>query len=150
MAIGSTPLVGFHFNVLFQFQPQMDVDGNFQSINGLKVTLETESVAEGGQNRFKHQLPLRTSYQDLVLKRGMVSDFSTINKWFRLAMEDYTFIPISIVITLMNGESEIVKSWFISHAIPLSYEVGEFNAEENRLLFETLTLRYNHFREITL
>lgn len=148
MIFGNSPLVGFYFRVFFQFQPIMNIDGSFQSVSGLKATLETEAIAEGGINRYKHQLPLRTSYQDLVLKRGMVSNLSVLTKWCALALEDYVFAPVDLTVLLMNENSMVSKGWYISHAIPVSYEIGEFNAEESKLVIESITLKYNYFTEI--
>ncbi|WP_308005769.1 phage tail protein, partial [uncultured Chryseobacterium sp.] len=77
----SNPIPGFYFSVIFELLPQFSVDTKFQSVNGLKVTMETEPYTEGGQNKFKHHLPLRSGYQDLVLKRGLTSDMSGLSMW---------------------------------------------------------------------
>ena len=57
----SNPIVGFHFSVIFELLPQFSIDTKFQSVGGLKGTLEMESVKEGGQNRFTHQLPINNN-----------------------------------------------------------------------------------------
>ncbi|MCW3162456.1 phage tail protein [Chryseobacterium oryctis] len=144
----SNPIVGFYFSVIFELIPQFSVDTKFQSVTGLKVTMETESYTEGGQNRFKHSLPVRSGYQDLVLKRGLTSDMSGISMWCTQALEDFIFSPANLIITLLNENGNPVKVWYVSHAIPLSYELGDFNAEENKIVIETITLRYNFFKEI--
>lgn len=64
------PPLGFHFKI--EFGNQKD-EYQFQSVSGLNVDLETEEIAEGGENRFKHKLPLRARYPNLVLKRGILS-----------------------------------------------------------------------------
>jgi phage tail-like protein len=146
----SDPIVGFHFSVIFELVPQFSIDTKFQSVTGLKVTMETESYTEGGQNRFKHSFPLRSGYQDLVLKRGLTSDMSGLSMWCTQALEDFVFYPANLVVSLLNENGNPVKVWYVSHAIPLSYEFSDFNAEENKIVIETITLRYNFFKEIPI
>lgn len=146
----SDPIAGFHFSVIFELVPQFSVDTKFQSVNGLKVTMETEPYTEGGQNRFKHTLPLRSGYQDLVLKRGVTNDLSGISMWCYQAMEDLIFYPANLIVSLLNENGNPVKVWYVSHAIPLSYEFSELNAEENKIVIETITLKYDFFKEIPI
>ena len=142
------PIAGFHFSVVFELLPQFSIDTKFQSVNGLKVTMETEAYAEGGQNKFKHNLPIRSGYQDLVLKRGLTSEMSGLSMWCTQAVEDFVFYPANLIVSLLNEKGVPIKVWYVSHAIPLSYEFSEFNAEENKIVIETITLKYNFFKEI--
>ncbi|UFH33163.1 phage tail protein [Chryseobacterium sp. C-71] len=144
----SNPIPGFYFSVIFELLPQFSVDTKFQSVNGLKVTMETESYTEGGQNKFKHNLPLRSGYQDLVLKRGLTSDMSGLSMWCNQALEDFVFYPANLVISLLNEKGNPLKVWYVSHAIPLSYELSDFDAEQNKIVIETITLKYNFFKEL--
>jgi phage tail-like protein len=144
----SNPIPGFYFSVIFELLPQFSVDTKFQSVNGLKVTMETESYTEGGQNKFKHNLPLRSGYQDLVLKRGLTSDMSGLSMWCNQALEDFVFYPANLVISLLNEKGNPLKVWYVSHAIPLSYEFSDFDAEQNKIVIETITLKYNFFKEL--
>jgi phage tail-like protein len=144
------PLVGFHFSVIFELVPQFSIDTKFQSVNGLKVTMETEPYTEGGQNKFKHNFPLRSGYQDLVLKRGLTTDMSGLSMWCSQALEDFIFYPANLIVSLLNENGNPIKVWYVSHAIPLSYEFSDFNAEENKIVIETITLKYNFFKEIPI
>jgi phage tail-like protein len=142
------PIVGFHFSVIFELMPQFSIDTKFQSVNGLKVTMETESYTEGGQNKFKHNFPIRSGYQDLILKRGLTADLSGLSMWCSQALEDFIFYPANLVVSLLNEKGNPVRVWYVSHAIPLSVEFSDFNAEENKIVIETFTLRYNFFKEL--
>ena len=84
--LGNYPLVGFHFIVAFELFPQMPHDFRFQEVSGLSVDVEMESFKEGGQNRFEHQLPVRTKYSDITLKRGMGVLPSGIEAWCIIAV----------------------------------------------------------------
>ena len=82
------PPVGFHFKVEFQDIENRTNDHQFQSVSGLSVDLETEEIAEGGENRFKHKIPVRTKYPNLVLKRGLLIDSGLI-EWCKKAIRRF-------------------------------------------------------------
>lgn len=139
------PPVGFHFKVEFTEISTKKNDHQFQSISGLSVDMETEEIAEGGENRFKHKIPVRTKYPNLVLKRGMLTDSGVIT-WCRKAMEDFQIEPINLTVSLLNEKHEPLQTWSFSNAYPVKWNVGDFNAEENKIVIETMELSYNFFK----
>ena len=140
--------VGFHFKVIFGFQTQPDIDVRFQAVSGLDVQMETESIKEGGENRFEHVVPVRTKYSDLVLKRGLLSPAhqSTITEWCKKAFDNYQIEPINLQIQLLNEDHDAMMKWDIMHAWPKNWKVGELNAEKSEVVIETLELNYNMCR----
>lgn len=135
------PPLGFHFKVEFS---HIKGEFQFQSVSGLTVELETEQIAEGGENRFKHQLPVRTKFPNLVLKRGVLLN-SGLVKWCRDAVEDYDITPVDLTISLLNEEHEPLMTWNVVHAYPVKWAMGDFNAEESKIVIETIELAYNYF-----
>ena len=135
------PPLGFHFKVEFA---NLNGEYQFQSVSGLNVELETEQIAEGGENRFKHKLPVSTRYPNLVLKRGIKVD-SALTKWCREALEDFDIKPTNITISLLNENHEPLMTWNVVHAYPLKWSVSEFNAEKSQLAIESIELAYNYF-----
>ncbi|WP_452602804.1 phage tail protein [Pontimicrobium sp. MEBiC06410] len=147
------PPVGFYFSVEFSLGSDENTkDNQFQSVSGLSIDLETEEIAEGGENRFKYKLPVKTKYPNLVLKRGMIVDSKVID-WCREALENYNFEPLDIMVNLLVKEGDIttsatakpLRSWNIKNAFPVKWNVSDFNAEENKFVIETLELSYNYF-----
>ena len=114
-------------------------------MSGLSVDIETEEYAEGGENRFKHKLPVRTKFPNLVLKRGLVSD-SKLIKWCKDAVENFDFSPTDVTIKLLNNEHEPLVTWNVVHAYPVKWSVSDFNAEQNSIAVETIELAYNYFK----
>ncbi len=143
------PPVGFHFKVEFQdLENKIQInDYQFQSVSGLSVDLETEEVAEGGENRFKHKIPVRTKYPNLVLKRGLLID-SDLIEWCRDAIENFEIKPINLTVMLLNEKHEALLTWSVTHAYPVKWVVEDFNAEENKLVIESLELTYNYFETL--
>lgn len=142
-------IVGFHFKVFFLGVPFLkEIDVSFQSVSGLDVEIEKEVLKEGGENRFEHQLPGRTKYSPLILKRGILkpSD-SGLSLWCQAAFHEMKIIPLPIVnVELLNEEHNVLMSWVLSHVWPVSWKIGELNAESGEVLIETLELNYNRLR----
>ncbi len=138
------PPVGFHFRVEFLDIQTVADDILFQSVSGLTVTMETESVKEGGENRFEHVMPVRSKYSDLVLKRGVLVDSGVI-AWCRDAMEAFIFEPTTVLVHLLNEKREPLITWNVVHAWPKKWAVADLNAEQSSVLIETLELNYNFF-----
>lgn len=147
--------VGFHFSVEFSGLGQTDksVDARFQSVSGLDVSFETESIKEGGENRFEHVIPSRRKYANLTLKRGLLSpkSASEVTKWCKRAFDNLfievyqPIVPIDLVVNLLNEKHEVLMRWEVKHAWPTNWKMGELNAERGEVLIETLELHYNYF-----
>lgn len=138
------PPVGFHFAVRFAISEE-DNDTRFQSVSGLSVEYETETINEGGENRFVHEIPVRTSYSNLVLKRGMLVD-SKVVQWCVDAFENRSFEPTDLQILLLNENHEPLKTWSVARAWPKRWSVSDFNAEDNSVVIETLELSYRYYK----
>ena len=143
------PPPGFHFSVVIEMFPQTPQDLRFQSVTGLSVNIQTETVAEGGENHFKHQFPTVPQYDKLVLKRGLFNG-SFIAGWCKKAIEDFVFEPHNVLISLLNNLHVPVASWHVFNAYPVKVSISEFNAEQNTLVIETLELAYQYYKTIGL
>lgn len=137
------PPVGFHFRVQFDDFGN-DQDMRFQEVLGISATIEMEAVIEGGQNRFTKQLPKRTKYSDITLKRGFYVD-SEILEWCRVAIEDFEFEPMNLMISLLDEKHEPMSAWYVINAIPIEWSLSGFNAMTNSAVIETLKLNYDYF-----
>lgn len=143
------PPVGFHFSVVFELFPQTPQDFRFQSVSGLSVDIPTETVAEGGELRFKHQLPGVPQYGKLTLKRGLFQGSFIIN-WCKNAIEKFEFEPKNVLITLLNNLHAPLALWHVYNAYPTKWSISEFNAEQSTLVIETLELTYQYYQTIEL
>ncbi|AUD04890.1 phage tail protein [Spirosoma pollinicola] len=141
----SYPQTGFHFSVIFELFPQFPNDIRFQEVSGLSAEVETESFSEGGENRLVHQLPVRTKYNDLTLKRGKFLG-SGILHWCRKAIEKQEYSPTNLMISLLDENHLPIYNWYVVHALPKRLEIGAFNAERNEVVIETMVLQYHYFK----
>lgn len=137
------PPVGFHFKV--------EIDGlsgdsemRFSEVSGLSVELNTEEVAEGGENRFVQKYPTRAKYPDLVLKRGMLVG-SAVQSWIQQCVNKYSVEPKTIFVKLLNEEHQPLQTWRLVGAYATKWSVGDFNATNNAVVIETLQFYYQYF-----
>jgi phage tail-like protein len=137
--------VNFHFKVDFNFDSGDGVDVRFQSVTGLDSVLDTETIKEGGENRFEHVLPVRRKYGPLTLKRGLLKpDDSSLTNWLKETFDGNIVKPIDTVnISLLGEDHQALMHWTINNVWPRSWKVGELNAERGEVLIETLELNFN-------
>jgi phage tail-like protein len=141
------PPVGFHFRVNGAGTGQgEDIDIAFQSVSGLNVQLQTETVKEGGENRYEHTLPVRSKYSDLVLKRGVVvSGQSELTRWFHNAFHNFEFKGKDLTVELLNEKQKPLMFWKVINALPKNWKFADMNAERGEILIETMELSYSYF-----
>ena len=146
------PPSGFHFKVEFVGVDGMnsDTEQRFQEVGGLSFEIETETLREGGENRFEYKLPKRVKYPNLVLKRGLLKDTALLD-WFKSAMNTffmvvvYDFKPADITITLLDEADEPVAIWNVVQAYPLKWAMSDLRSSENAVVIESMELAYQYF-----
>lgn len=138
------PPVGFHFKVTFDVEG-MEGETSFKEVSGLKAQMAYEEVKEGGLQKYRHRLPLGPKYSNLVLKRGLLPD-ANLHIWIKKCLEDFVFNPIDVTVELLNEEQEPLMSWVAVNALPVSWEIGHFDAMRNEYVMETLELSYDYFK----
>jgi phage tail-like protein len=150
------PPVGFFFEVIFLGESlgKDVVESRFQSVSGLSSELQTETLKEGGELRFEHILPVRTKYNPLVLKRGLVKDSKLIT-WCMDALVNFEIKPVDVLVKLLHLKGtnanarpqkiEPLMTWNVVNAWPKKWSVSDFNAEQNSIAIESLELNYSYF-----
>jgi phage tail-like protein len=144
------PPVGFHFLVRFEgllLKYPGIPDIGFQEVSGITADIGIEEYQEGGENRYKHRLPNPVTYQNLVLKRGMLIG-SQLMQWFRDSVEAYKFEAHDITVILMNGQHIPIQGWNFIDAWPVKWNIASFNAQEASIVVEDIEFAYKYFRRL--
>ena len=141
---GYYPPVGFHFKVEF-INIGNDNDTRFQSVSGLNMESDIETIKEGGQNLFEHKLPGRSKFSDLTLKRGLLLDSEVIN-WIKNALYNREYELVDMNISLLNNEHQPLLTWQVFRAWPKKWNVSDLNASENSIMVETMEIVYRYFK----
>lgn len=152
------PPAGFHFEVRLlgaatALSMLTSVDASFQEVSGIRVEMGVEEVVEGGENRFVHRLPKQSKYTNLVLKRGVVTQASTLAEWVSMSLGSRLLVPIQtqgLLVTLLNDTGMPLVVWGFVNAFPVRWETADLNSMESKILTETMEFSYNYFERVTL
>ena len=140
------PPVGFYFVVVFRDGGAASISGqlkmllsdsNFKEVSGLTSELGIDKYQEGGVNDYQHPLPKPAHFNNITLKRGMLTN-SGIVDWMRNALEDFIIVPKAFTIVLLGPEGFPVAAWDVTGAYPVKWEISGFNAMDNSIVVESI------------
>lgn len=137
------PPVGFSFQVIFEGLGASSETG-FQEVSGLNLSIETETYQEGGENRFSYRFPKPLSFGNITIKRGMLVGSALID-WFDKAASGFKFQPVTVHINLLDQEQQTLESWVLTGAYPVKWNIDAFNAQDGKVVAETIELCYQYF-----
>jgi len=142
--VGDYPPAAFYFTVAFGTAAR-DADCSFQEVSGIGSEMETETVVEGGENRFVYQLPKAVKHQRLVLKRGVAPFKSRLVTWCREVLEGDLAKPLGtqrLQVHLLDERGEPLRSWSFENAYPVKWDVEPFQSNRNEVALEKVELTY--------
>ena len=89
-------------------------------------------------------------YNNLVLKRGLVSKNSALPSWVISTLNPGLVKPIEtkdIKVTLLDSKQNIIISWDFINAYPIKWDVSNLNSMESEIAIETIEFAYNFFKK---
>lgn len=158
MAIRTTPPVGFRFAVKFYdsitgmpFTKREGPDACFQSVSGISVEFESETVQDGANARFVQKLPKKPIYPNLGMKRGFLVE-SEIFNWLNEALtnSEVRFRPLDVEVNLINESGESLLNVWFTKAWLQKWSLSDFDAMTSGLVIESIEMTYQYFRIIKI
>lgn len=151
MASSYYPPPAFAFTVGIASAPTMptaaNIDAAFQEVSGIDPKVELEELKEGGLNSYVHQLPGVTKHSNLMLKRGYVTQASTLADWAAQSVGSTLGTPIktqTINVFLLGPNQQALVTWTFMNAWPVKWEVGALDASSSTsVLTQTLEIAYS-------
>lgn len=135
------PLMSFRFLV--------EIDGittaHASEVSGLQIETETEPYEEGGVNDFVHQLPKRTKYQRITLKRG-ITERDELWGWYQEVISGQ-FKRKNGAIILMDITGQEKWRWNFQEAYPVKWTGPDLKADSNTVAFEAVELAHNGIKK---
>ena len=124
------------------FRFRMEIDGltvaQFSEISGLQAETETEPYEEGGVNDFVHELPKRTKFPHLTLKRG-ITDRDDLWQWYHDVVSG-TVKRRNGSVVLLDSAGEEKWRWTFDQAYPVKWTGPDLRADNNAVAFEAVEL----------
>lgn len=136
------PLMSFRFRV----EIGGIITAHASEVTGLQVDTEIEQYEEGGVNDFVHQLPKRTKYPHLTLKRG-ITERDELWEWHQEVVSGkFKRKSGAIIIMDITGNKEKWR-WNFHDAYPVKWTGPDFKADSNTVAFETVELAHNGIKK---
>jgi phage tail-like protein len=135
------PYLSFRFRVEIE---QLEI-AQVSEVTGLQFETETEPYEEGGVNDYVHQLPKKTKYPRIILKRG-ITDLDDLWKWYQEVVSG-TFVRKNISVILMDVTGNDKWRWNFSQAYPVKWTGPELKGESNTVAFESIELVHNGMKK---
>ncbi|HMP41631.1 MAG TPA: phage tail protein [Roseiflexaceae bacterium] len=113
----------------------------FSECSGLQAETEIYEWEEGGLNGFKHRLPGRTKFVNLVLKRGIAT--ANLWQWYADVIQGKNLKrrSLSVVIYGYAGDTEV--RWTVSDALPIKWVGPTLKTGASETAVETLELLHH-------
>lgn len=120
-------------------------EATFSECGGLQAETEVFEWEEGGLNEFKHRLPGRTKYSNLVLKRGIAT--AKLWEWYAEAIQGKVQRrSLSVILHGYAGMPEV--RWNITAAYPTKWAGPTLKSGATEAAIETLELAHHGLKRV--
>jgi phage tail-like protein len=123
---------------------------DFTECSGLKAETEVFEYKEGGVNSMSHKLPVRTTFGNLTLKRGVNASRDLVDWYQNLINHGWAVDDrrnVSVVVFDRAGEE--VLRWNLVRALPVKWDGPAFKPDSTAVAVETLELAFESVDAVT-
>jgi phage tail-like protein len=128
-------------NYNFKVEIEGVVVGGFSEVSGMESAIESIEYREGGENTTVRKLPGKTTYADIVLRRGTTGGDNTLYEWHKQVVDGQIERKSGSIIVLDRAGEEVLRYNFYE-AWPMKWSPSDFNATANEFAPEELTLAH--------
>ncbi|MBD1847221.1 phage tail protein [Cyanobacteria bacterium FACHB-63] len=124
----------------FYIEMDTSIKAAFTECSGLSVQIKKEVYFEGGVNEQQRVRLGHAEFADVTLKRGITDD-TGFWKWAsQVFTEGKSRRNVNILV--FNQAGDIMQSWTLIGAVPVTWKVPALQASGNAVAIEELTLAY--------
>ena len=123
--------------------------GGFQEVKGLGGDLEVMPYAEGGNNDFVHQLPVRHTWNRIQLKRGLIRD-PGLFAWYQAGLTQSLGARRDGCIILLTPKGTPAVAWGFRAGIVVKWNGPELNATANAVAVESIEIAHHGIEQVPL
>jgi phage tail-like protein len=123
--------------------------GGFSECSGIEMTQTDEKVKEGGRNGLDLRFPGRTTWTNLVLKRG-VSRISQAGWDWLYGFGDGKAKRMDGIIMLLDAMHLPHNIWTFKRAFPVKFTGPTLNATGREVAVETLEIAYEGLWQLSI
>jgi phage tail-like protein len=118
---------------------------NFSKCTGLASEVSVEEYHEGGENRFAHRFPSRTSFPNLVLNQG-AGPLQELWDWFYEFHVTGLVAPRNGTVVLMStveGVIAPVRVWAFTRGWPVKLTGPDLDAQSSAIAIESIEIAHH-------
>jgi phage tail-like protein len=137
------PHSAFNFKVRLQIDGESSpiCDGAFSEVSGLEMTMEAQTIREGGNNARPIHLVGPIAYGQLTLKRGMTAS-TDLWRWFREVDRHRSKRASGEIVMLSADRSAETVRFSLTGCLPLMLKAPTLNALDGILAIEEMQVAY--------
>jgi phage tail-like protein len=138
------PFTNFNFLVEIEVDKVSDFvcAAIFSDVDGLEMTIEPKTIKEGGRNTGPVHMAGQVGYGQLLLKRGMTSNFD-LWKWFEATVAPgKAGLRGSADITVLSSDGSPQYQFRLTGCLPVKLRAPALNAKDGLIAIEEMTLVY--------
>ncbi len=146
------PLHVFRFHVDFYADNATSstavCSGAFSEISGLEATMQPVAISQGGHNWGQAQLPGRTTFSTVILKRG-ITVTRHLWTWFHHTngLRGSYAHRMRVTIRLQDASGNDKIRWTLKRALPVKLKLADLNSTSADLGVEELHLVHEGIEE---
>ncbi|RHW23358.1 phage tail protein [Nocardioides immobilis] len=118
---------------------------SFNKCTGLASEVSTEDYQEGGENRYTHRFPIRSSFPNLVLTQG-AGPLQELWDWYGEYQVSGHVAPRNGTITLtsaVEGVMEPVRVWSFTRGWPVKLTGPDLDAQASAVAVESVEIAHH-------
>jgi phage tail-like protein len=124
----------------FYLQIGDSTEAVFTEVGAIHIDMTVDTVEEGGQNDFVHQLPGRSHVSNVTLKRGMTRS-NEFCKWYMRGTPG-ALERKNVTLVTYDLQGKPLQRWVFRKAFPVKWYSSGFNADSNAVAIESLELAH--------
>jgi len=141
----SDPFINYRFRIEIEGIEMM----GFSKMSELANETSLEEYREGGVNNYVHKLPNSTSYKNIILEHGIGVD-NTIYNWRQDVIDGNLSEALRSGTIKVYGQNFMRSIWHFHGAWPVSLEIGELDAGDDKVLIEKVELVIERFERTVI
>jgi phage tail-like protein len=112
----------------------------FTQVGAIRLEMTPQTLEEGGQNDFVHQLPGPAKVSNLTLKRGLTRS-NEFCQWYMSASPG-SLQRKNVTLTLYDVDGKPLQRWVFRNAYPVKWISPDFDASSSTVAIESLELAH--------
>jgi len=123
--------------------------GQFSEVTGLGAKLEVLAHPEGGRNDYVHQLPVRHSYTNIVLSRGVVRD-PGLFFWYEAGMTQSIGARRDGAIILLTPLGVPAVGWIFRGGLACGWNGPQLKGTDSAVAVESIEIAHEGLLQVPL